>query len=306
MPANISKVQHLLDTELEKKVADAPLELRSVESLFSENGSFKGPNAFFTVHDDDTKQGSSSDIHIPGNNTVQPPITVSDEVTSLLKNEKKNTHLFAQISQEEVEDITQKLTLLVNMPPGQLDSESELYLEQQLSDMLGLQLSSEIEGHRLLYNTGKVKALPHIKLHPTDTISSHTHQYAQLSDRRGSYGWFLEQGKVSEESENLEKFYCALPLYFFSQWQSDYKATKKWYKHRKVLFINPLENMAVVCAVGTIAPNTQSRYQFGASPEAIISGKFWSPRAAGKVLVLFVEDADSTIQLGPRKLFKEL
>jgi len=302
MPANISKVQLLLDRELEKKITEAPLELRSIEELFSEEGVFRGPDVF--IQDDRDEPGN-----VPPN-TGEPspnqPTTVSDSVNSILQQEKKNSHLFSQISKEETEDILAKLSDLVRMPPGQLDSESELYLEQQLSEVLGFQVSSELEGHRLLYNTGKVTAMPHIKLHPTDTLQSHAHPYAGLSKHRGAYGWFLEQGKVSDESEKLEKYYCALPLYYFPEWQTDSKAVKKWYKHTKIIILNPIENTAVICAVGTIGPLTQSRYQFGASPETIIAGKIWSPQAAGRVLILFIEDTENTILLVLSKIFKEI
>lgn len=304
MPANTSKVYNILAAELERKLAEAPLELRSVEALFSDEGIFRGTEAFFISQEYQAENADtmlSTPLRSPeAQNTVQ------NAAASVLEQEPKNSQLFHQISREEIEDIIEKLTILIAMPPGQLDSESELYLEQQLGEVLGLEVSSEIAGHRLLYNTGKVKALPHSKLHPTDTIASHVFPYAQLSEKRSSYGWFLEQGKVSEESEKVEKFFCALPLYFFADWQTDPKLAKKWYKHRKIIFINPMENLAVICAVSSIGPNAPSRYQFGASPETIVAGKFWSPRSSGRALVLFVDDPNDTVQLGPRKLFQEL
>lgn len=297
MPATTSKIQLILDTELQKKVAEAPLELRSVPELFSDDGSFVGEEAFFT------SEPSETSSHAPEATQSE---SVEQAVDSVLSHESSHKDLLSQISQEEVEDIVSKLAALVSLPPGQLDSESELYLEQQLSELLGFQVSSSLKGQRLLYNTGKVKALPHLKLHPTDTKDSHEYPYAGISSKRSAFGWFLLDGKVSEQSESHEKYYCSLPLYFFPEWQGNHKELKKWFKYRKVVLINPFENRAVVCVVGDIGPNTQSRYQFGASPEAVVEGKFWSPRSNGKILVLFVEDTHDTVKLGPTKISKKL
>ena len=144
------------------------------------------------------------------------------------------------------------------------------------------------------------------KRNSTDTHEKHTYTHALLDSKRSTYGWFLEQGAVTEQSELLEKYFVALPLYFFPDWQQDHKQTKQWYKHRKLVLINPIENMLVVVAVGAIGPTIPSRYQCGASPEVIIEGKFWTAAASGKSLLLFVDDPNNTVPLGPQQLIKNL
>ena len=99
--------------------------------------------------------------------------------------------------------------------------------------------------------------------------------------------------------ENTERYYLALQLYYFPDWAEHSKAMKKWYKYKKVIVINPFDSIAVVCAVGAIGPSIPIRYQFGASPEVIREGKLWSTRSKGKVLVLFVDDPQNQVPLGP-------
>ena len=187
MPATAQTISLLLEKELEKKVSELPLELHSVPELFSDDDHFVGPQAFFSK--DTTTDNAPS----------TPAETVAAESEAILSAHSKNANLTAQITQEELEDIRAKLMNLVMQPPGQLDSESELYLEQQLGELLGFQISSNLDGYSLLYNTGKVESLPHLKTDPNDSVSNHDYSYAGMKPTRASYGWFLENGAVSDE-----------------------------------------------------------------------------------------------------------
>lgn len=290
MPATAQTTLLLLENELEKKLSQVPLELHTVLELFGEDNTFLGTSVFFN------KEHPFDDL------ASTPTSTVTTQSDAILSATSKNIYLTTQITQEEQEDIRAKLMNLVMQPPGQLDSESELYLEQQLGELLGFQVSSNLDGFSLLYNTGKIKSLPHVKTNPNDTISSHEYPYAGLKSSRASYGWFLENGSVNEASQRIEKYYCSLPLYYYPEWSEKSQQMKKWYKYRKMLIVNPFEGMAVVTAVATIGPAIPTRYQFGASPEAVIEGKLWSSQALGRVLVLFIDDPQNSVPLGPIKL----
>jgi len=292
MPASSSKRLDFLKDELQRKSSKVPLEFQTIPELFNE-GVFVGVQSFFNnqvVSQDNTRPLEEQD-------------SVQTEVSSLLAKKTKNKQLLSQISSEELGDVLLKMRTVLTLPPGQLDRESELYLEQQLSEVLGFEVSNNLENHRLTYNTGKIKALPHLKRHPTDTLKNHTQQsYATMSKKRGSFGWFLDQGTVNENTKQLEKYYVALQLFYLKEWSSEYKNLKKWYRHRKMILINPFNSIAVVCAVGTIGPTIPIRYQFGASPETIVEGKFWSTQSNGRAIVLFVDDPKDEVPLGPINL----
>ena len=294
MPAQHSTIHSLLAAELQKKVSELPLEFQTIPELFPD-GSFAGAQIFFPELPDNEAE---ADTHSEAQET--PSSTVQNTVEKILTQSTAHSSLMREISAEETADVVGKLQSLLQLPPGQLDTESELYLEQQLSELLGIEVSSRLDSQQLLYNTGKIKALPHLKRFPTDSLEQHgPYHYAQIDPRRSAFGWFLEQGKVTETMEDTERYYLALQLYYFPDWAEHSKAMKKWYKYKKVIVINPFDSIAVVCAVGAIGPSIPIRYQFGASPEVIREGKLWSTRSKGKVLVLFVDDPQNQVPLGP-------
>ena len=54
--------------------------------------------------------------------------------------DEKTRKVALDISQQEHQEIVAKLSSYVNSPAGHLERETELYLEQQLSEILGLKL----------------------------------------------------------------------------------------------------------------------------------------------------------------------
>lgn len=244
--------------------------------------------------------------------TKQPPQIESVEAELVEKIKTiKNTDapLASSISQEEYESIIEKMIELLRLPAGQLEEDSELYLEQQLSDILGFDVSANLDEHKLLFSTGIMKALPHLKRSPTDTLDKHTNFHeANINQNRSAFGWFSPSGELSQESIDQEKYYISVPLYYHMNWSLEYSELKKWYKFRKAVVVNPNNRIAVVCSIADIGPTTYTRHQFGGSPELIISGKIWSPNSAGHVLVLFVDDPQNKVPYGPIHLdtiFKE-
>jgi hypothetical protein len=290
MPAqHNSQAITILKAELEKRVANTPAQLQTIAPLF-EDQAFIGPKVFFQKES-------------PANQQVYKPTkSLNAEVDSVLA-QPHTSRLLTTISAEEHQEIVGKLQMLLQMPPGTLDLQSELYLEQQISDMLGFEVTNELDGQKMLYTTGKIKALPHLRRHPTDTINNHKkYHYAGISQARSAFGWFMDQGTVTDTLKQSEEYYVALQLYYFKEWAQHHKTLKQWYKYRKVVVINPFDEIAVVSKVAAIGPRIPLKYQFGASPEVIIEGKLWSRQAAGKAIVLFVDDVSDNIPVGPVSL----
>lgn len=210
--------------------------------------------------------------------------------------------LYSQISTEEYEAVLDKAAAIAHLPPGKIDLETNLYLEQQLSDLLGFQVATKLQEQELLHSHGVIQGLPHLKLSPTDSNNEHGFKRAPFSEQRGYYGWLQHKHELEFDPTEYEKYYAALPLYLLSNWQTNAAAFKQWYNLRKVIFINPHNRRAVVTAVVDTFAMPSSKYQFGASPETIIEGKFWSPQAMGKVLAFFIVETGTTIPLGPIEL----
>jgi hypothetical protein len=236
--------------------------------------------------------------------------SVETELLKQINNVNSKDNLASSISKEEYYSIMDKITQLLQLPAGQLHEDSELYLEQQLSDLLGFDVTAILNEQRLLFSTGIMKSVSHLKRSPTDTLNKHSNFHeAGISKNRSAFGWFTNSSELTDLEINQEKYYISTPLHYLPNWSSHYTDMKKWYKFRKAIVINPVERIAVVCSIGDIGPSTYTRQQFGGSPELIHTGKIWSPKSSGKVLVLFVDDPDNSVSLGPiefDKLFKEI
>lgn len=226
-------------------------------------------------------------------------ISVESAQITQLYSQPFDPGLITQITLEEYQAVIDKAVAITHLPPGNLDIETALYLEQQLGDLLNLEIATRLQGQELLHTHGTIKALPHLKRSPTDTVQAHDYSRAPYADHRGYYGW-LHQNMASEtDPEQLEKYYIALPLYLLKEWESQALQLKKWYAFRKVVVVNPHEQLAVVCAVTDSFEMSNHKYQFGASPEVILEGLCWSPKALGKVLLFFIHDDSARIPLGP-------
>jgi hypothetical protein len=213
---------------------------------------------------------------------------------------QEDLELQKKIKAEEQQAILDKLNSLVQQPAGHLNPQDELYLEQQLSDMFGFEVTAELEGHRLNHSIGIMGGEQHLKRFPTDTIEQHdAYQESGIAPNRGAFGWFTESGTLTPEAIAREKYYFAVQTLYLPDWNSNHAELKPWYKFRKMIVVNPADQVAVVGVVGDAGPAQWVKKQFGGSPEVIREGKVWSRAARGHVLLFFVDDPEDKIPLGP-------
>lgn len=211
--------------------------------------------------------------------------------------------LYAELTREEHAAVMDKMAEMVQQPAGHLQRQDELYLEQQLTDLFGFEISAELEGIRLPHSIGIMQAMPHLRRHPTDVLTSHQRvRSAGIRQARGSFGWFTEMGQLTEAGVLQEEYYFAVQADFLSGWQSSPSLLKNWLKFRKMVMINPADQRAVVGCIGDLGPSEWMHYQFGGSPETIVDGKVWSPQTRGHVLLFFINDPMNQVQLGPLDL----
>lgn len=214
-------------------------------------------------------------------------------------NSKKEEKLVAQVTLEEHDEILRKMADFVKRPPGHLETEDELYLEQQISDMLGFEVTAELEGHRLNHSIGIMGGEQHLKRFPTDTLAQHDeYRQAGIAPARGAFGWFTQNGELTGKAIDREKYYFAVQTLYLPDWNKNYKDLKPWYKYRKMIAINPADGMAVVAVVGDAGPAQWVGKQYGGSPEVIKEGKIWSKEARGRVILFFVDDPEDKVPLG--------
>jgi hypothetical protein len=237
---------------------------------------------------------SSSDTH-----------TVNDVVAQqvMQQSDPRLSHIFTQLSQEEHQAIIQKMVQVAHQPATNLPKEEQLYLEQQLTDMLGFEVTSELNGYHLQQSTGVMSALPHLKRFPTDTLAQHElYKEAGIRAFRSSFSWFTELGQLTPQAIEREKYYVAVQASFLPQWQENPQLTREWFKFRKMVVINAVDQKAVVAVVGDIGPAEWMKAQFGGSPEIIREAKVWSIDNKGHVLVYFINDPTNQVPLGVHDL----
>ncbi|MPM88851.1 hypothetical protein SDC9_135955 [bioreactor metagenome] len=230
----------------------------------------------------------------PGGQTIARPGQQLDE---------QEKQLALDLTYDEHQTVLNKLVSYVNLPAGNLDTDSELYLEEQLSEMLGFPVRAELAGHRLNQSIGIMGSEQHLLRYPGDTLAEHdAYQEAGIAPNRGAFSWFTENGQLTEEAVQREKYYFAVQLMYLPDWSEQASVLKPWYKYRKMVVINPSEQVAVVGVVADAGPALWVQKQFGGSPEVVREGKIWSPKTRGKVMLLFVDDPDDSIPLGPISL----
>jgi len=237
--------------------------------------------------------------------TMMFPRPVDTQVAEQLQvmEEETNNHWLSTITLEEHQAIVEKMKALVKQPPGHLEKQDELYLEQQLSDMLGFQITAELDGKRLNHSIGIMGSEQHLNRFPTDTLDQHdAYQEAGIAPNRGAYGWFTELGQLTPEAVQREKYYFAVQTMYLPNWNTEHGKLKEWYKFRKMVVINPEEEIAIVGVIGDAGPAQWVQKQFGGSPEIIRDGKIWSKNARGRVMLFFVDDPENKVPLGPMSI----
>ncbi len=211
------------------------------------------------------------------------------------------------ISAEEHRAVIEKMMTTLKQPVGSIAREDSLYLEQQLTDLFGVEVASELDQYRLPHTYGMMAALPHLKRHPEDQL--HVHQQfleAGLAACRSSFGWFTELGQLTPLAVDREKYFVTLQIDLQPAWIKSAKELSEWYKYRKVMVINPVHELAIVGAVGDFGPGNWLQHQFGGSPELVSHLKVWDLESQGKVIVYFINDPENAVPLGPIEMKMKL
>lgn len=230
---------------------------------------------------------------------VTQPVEAQVQQNLAALEQKQRNNLLSQITTQELEEIMNKMVGYVNMDVGHLPKEEELYLEQQLTDLLGFGVVAELEGKRLNHSIGIMGGEQHLTRYPGDSLEDHdAYLEAGIAPNRGAFGWFTEEGELTERSIQMEKYYFAVQTLYLPDWNTNHQELKPWYKFRKMVAINPADRLAVVGVVGDAGPAMWVKKQFGGSPEIIREAKIWSPQARGRVILMFVDDPNDEVPLG--------
>jgi len=104
---------------------------------------------------------------------------------------------------------------------------------------------------------------------------------------------------LTSDLENKEKYYVAVQTLYLKDWTQRLTYLRDWYKHRKVILINPVNGKAVVAVVADAGPADWTGKHFGGSPEVMAELELNTGMQKGPVILFFVDDGNDKVALGP-------
>ena len=230
--------------------------------------------------------------------TPQQPQLLTSEVA-----QQKLARAYLTGAGELKNQLAKQLKELLPNRIGHPDPEDEDKIQQMIEDNLGIKAKFELEGQRLNHSLGWIGYEQHLPRFPGDSVRLHDEwQEAGITPGLGAWGYFANSSSVlTKDLELKEKYYAVVQTLYLPTWQQNLKFLRDWYKYRKVLIVNVVSGAAVVADIADAGPANFTGKQFGGSPEVMHDlGLGGGPRK-GKVLLLFVDDREDKIPLGPVK-----
>ena len=198
--------------------------------------------------------------------------------------------------------MTDTFKKLLPQTVGPLSRNEEKVLEYFVKDITGISVKTNLEGEHLNTAYGIIGAEQHLRRFPGDNILIHgeeKYKPSGLAPGLGAWGYFAKSKDLLTPSlEETEKWYAVVQTLYLPDWNTRQPYLKNWYKYRKVMIINTENGNAVICSVADSGPAAWTGKQFGGSPEVMdyLGGMKYKK---GKVLILFVDDPENKIPLGP-------
>jgi hypothetical protein len=180
-------------------------------------------------------------------------------------------------------------TLIANRKT--LNSAEEDVIADALSKKFGLNLKASMDGNRLNEIFGYVGKEQHLYRWKGDTLTGHDLQSAGIAPLQGAFKDF--------DNADQEKYYVAVQLHELPNWNKDWSTLKPWYKYRKVFVFNPVNQKGIVAVIGDSGPAKFTGKTFGGSPEVMEYLHMKDGSQKGKAIILFIDDAQNKIALGP-------
>lgn len=187
-----------------------------------------------------------------------------------------------------------KVKSILYKTKGQLSPFEEDEIADTLSDRFNLNLKANLEGHKLNEIYGYTGAEQHLYRWPGDSLAKHNLQQAGIAPLKGAFGYF--------DNAEQEEYYIAVQLHELPTWDKDWPTLKPWYRFRKVFVYNPDNGKGAVAVIGDSGPSKWTGKTFGCSPELMQYMERVDGSQKGKIVVLFVDDPQNKIALGPSRI----
>lgn len=203
---------------------------------------------------------------------------------------------------EEVKKLlAEKIANFVPGEIGKLSDDDKDKVCQVLKEVLGVDVCFNLEGNEINYSYGWIGYEQHLPRYPGDTLEEHDEELvAGITPGLGAWGYFAESKEALTKEDYLkEKYYAVVQTLYFDDWPVRSEEIYNWFKHRKVIVVNPENGTACIGIIGDAGPAQWTGKQFGGSPELMKALDLHLEWRKGKVFILFVNDPDNKVPLGP-------
>lgn len=231
---------------------------------------------------------------------------------SLLRFKAKEQLAPELLTQEKPEEVfLLRLAEILPSKPRALTYDEEKEVESLIREAIGIEARVVLEGKRLPTVYGMMGTEQHLERFPGDQASEHD-EFPDEGIRYvpGAYGYFAESREEFERNPKLkqiEKYYVAVRTWQAQDFRRRFNNEKEkvehfwqWFRHRKMLVINPGNGRVVVVSVRDAGPAERTGKEFGGSPEIMDRLGLKGGLEKGLVLLLFIDDPYDKIPLGPR------
>lgn len=194
----------------------------------------------------------------------------------------------------------------------ELTPEEEAQVSNILSRDFKMPVSAELEGIRLNRSYGLMGAEQHLARYPGDTMATHFNPPAGGSEDSqkyyssgmapglGAWGYFApSQYDLTQTDIDREKYYIAVQTFLAPGFDENVYKYITFFKHRKMLAVNPQNGKAMVVVIGDAGPGRSTGKHLGGSPEVMKYLERVDGKQKGPVLYFFIDDPNDTVPLGP-------
>jgi len=225
-------------------------------------------------------------------NPLNPSASISRPLTKQISLAKDN---------ELTGSLARSLKDITPHSPTSLGSDQAQQISNIIKSQTGIMAKAVLGNNQLNHQVGFVGYEQHLKRFPGDNLFDHDdEQIAGMAPGLGAFGYFAPDRAHFTTTDYLnEKYYLVAQLHLLPAWNAEYYHLKDWYKFRKMIMINPVNGRAVVGVLGDAGPADWTSKHFGASPEAMKALNLHKGSRKGLVLLLFVDDPDNLVPLGP-------
>jgi hypothetical protein len=189
------------------------------------------------------------------------------------------------------------------LPPqvGPLTPQQEERISRAIEEVWGVRAVGGLEGNHLNQTYGFIGAEQHLPRFPGDTVGQHGQFLPSgITPGLGGWGYFANAKKnLTPELEDKERYYVAVQTLYLPDWQTRTMDLVRWYKHRKILVINPVNGKSITAVVADAGPAAWTGKHFGGSPEVMAFLGLNVGKQKGPVILFFVDDTENKIPLGP-------